>query len=237
MYYVNPQIQFDAHNLLGSYNQVTNYLCMNVPGFHESKEFWLFYYVKEDLAMSMNSLNGQVIDYMYLPYPLIQNNVRHAIEAYLDLYNLTKDQTYMDVLRCNARQITPEVCSDKYRERLEKVKFFSLKQKLHIAKNLGLDFPYDLRQMVNDANSLIHPNTFITPMDPDYREKWRVLKNLLNIHLELLSQSFRLLLESVPKMEIIGAQAFYIDQLEHHMRNDIENLLFLQQVTWVPQKA
>ena len=59
-----------------------------------AKEYWLYYYIKEDFVANFYALYNTDIDLDCFGFTVVQRNTRHAIEAYLDLVNLVEDPEY-----------------------------------------------------------------------------------------------------------------------------------------------
>ena len=70
----------------------------------ETKEFFLFFYIRKDFEANLRTLYGYDIEEDILGFPVIQRNTRHAIEAFLDLVNLSRDIDYLSVMEYCAKK-------------------------------------------------------------------------------------------------------------------------------------
>ena len=128
-----------------------NALQMTIPAAGYRKVFWAYYYVQTSVLSSVRELSNIDIDADFLGFPQVQKNNRVAVEAAIDLFNLCRDQDYIGVI-CHNAGIHPEdyhrflVEDDwshlnnprKYLRFLEKNSFYTLSNKLNIAKENGL---------------------------------------------------------------------------------------------------
>lgn len=171
-------------------------LIEKTPGLRSTKEYWLFYYIKDDFLSNFSSLYNADIDQDFLGFPLIRRNTRHAIEAFLDLYNLCMDQGYMEVLKyCSGEQKNVE----RYKDYLHNGQF-TIQSKCNIAKDeYGMNFQ-ELVDIAKESNSYIHPNVFMNTISVEERaKKQEILKNLLTLNLKLFDKAYGLLFERFEK--------------------------------------
>lgn len=184
-------VLFDTRSIYNFIDASINILVNGIPNLRSTKEYWLFYYVKDDFFANLNSLCNANIDQDFLGFPLIRKNTRHAIESFLDLYNLCEDEEYMIVLEyCAKRHKNP----GKYKNHLFKGQF-SIQSKCKIAQVHGGDFQY-LIDTSRDSNDYVHPNVFVDviPLN-EIDKKKEILSNLLNTNLYLLVTSYDLILK------------------------------------------
>ena len=94
-----------VNKYLYNYNSIYNFINNSVnlmindnPNLTSKKEYWLFYFIKEDFYSSLYSIYNVDIDMDFFGFSLIKKNTRHAVEAFLDLYNLCLDPEYLVVL-------------------------------------------------------------------------------------------------------------------------------------------
>lgn len=158
----------------------------------ERKEFWLFYYIKEDYFSNLASLFNADIDFDFLGFPFIRRNTRHAVEAFLDLYNLCRDENYIEVLSyCAGKQKHVK----KYGKYCYKGQF-TIQSKCNIAKSEhGMDFQKFV-DVSKECNAYVHPNTFMETISIYEKEKKeKILKELLNTNFDLLVKAYCLMLD------------------------------------------
>jgi hypothetical protein len=181
---------FDTRNIYNFVDASINILVNSIPTLTTTKEYWLFYYIKDDFFANWKSLYNANIDQDFLGFPLIKKNTRHAIESFLDLYNLCKDEEYIIVLEYCAKKNNN---AGKYSSHLFNGQF-SIQSKCNIAKTYGGDFQY-LLNISRDSNDYVHPNVFVDVILLNERDKKEeILTNLLNINFYLLVSSYELIL-------------------------------------------
>ena len=141
-----------------------------------------------------------------LGFPALKRNIRISIEAYYDLFNLTTDRTYFDLLKYQSVKNTTieSTIKNTYKSFLKRKKFdinkrpLTITEKADIAKNknqLRLDIYDYFKNMATSANSYIHPDIFIT----DNFDQETVLKTLIICDCQLLMYAFDLLNNFVKK--------------------------------------
>lgn len=184
-------VLFDTRNIYNFIDVSINTLVNSIPTLTRSKEYWLFYYIKDDFFANLNSLYNANIDQDFFGFPLIKKNTRHAIESFLDLYNLCEDEEYMIVLEYCAKR---HKNAGKYKNHLFKGQF-SIQSKCNIAKEHGMNFQC-LIDTSRDSNDYVHPNVFVDVILLNERDKKKeILRNLLNTNLYLLVTSYKLILK------------------------------------------
>ena len=181
---------FDPKNIYNFIDASINKLLHNMPELRMEKEYWLFYYIKDDFFANWRSLQNVDINQDFLGFPLIKKNTRHAIEAFLDLNNLCHDKDYLIVLEYGSKLCqTP----GKYQEYLYKGQF-TIQSKNNIAKAYGQDFQTYIEK-ASDSNRYVHPNVFLDIIQPNEIDKKRnILCDLLNTNTYLLTEAYKLIL-------------------------------------------
>lgn len=156
---------------------------------NQTPEYWLYYFIKEDYRANVLSLQGVNIDADIFGFPFIKKNLRHMIEAMIDLFNLVNDKEYIEVMKYCARKQN-NVENTKYSKYLHK-KSFTIKSKMKIAKEINSHSFEQYYDMIKEGNNYVHPNVFI-----DIKSKQAnhisELEKLLSINLELFLMGFEL---------------------------------------------
>lgn len=184
--------QFIQNNLTRQFvEQTMNTLIYYDDTILSDKRYWLYYYVKTDYDMILNSLYNYNLESDFMGFPNQQKVIRHQIEAFLDLYNLCHDQSYELVLMKNNHE---NVDLGKYEKFLGKGFFYNNKQKLSIA--IMNHFQYDeyLQPFIEKSNQYVHPNIYIPPMN-EY-EKIRLIRDLINASIFLMAEAYQLMIAS-----------------------------------------
>lgn len=191
MLIVNKML-YQSCNLYNYIEASINRLVNNNLDLTVSKEYWLFYFIKDDFRANFSSLYGTNIDLDFLGFPVIQKNTRHAIESFLDLFNLCNDQDYMEVLKHCAHE---QKSTGKYSAYLYKEQF-SIQSKCKIAKEkYGADFQF-LVDLSKKSNAYIHPNVFVDVISVSEKDKKEsILKELLSTNTYLFDYAYRLILK------------------------------------------
>ena len=188
-----------VNNLLFNRNSINyfigdsiNQLINEIPGIREKEEYWLFYFIREDFSANLFSLCGMDIDTDFLGFPVIRKNTRHAIEAFLDLYNLCRDQEYINVLKYCSNKKANGI--GKYKNYIHN-KQFTIYSKVKIAKeeyDQNFEFLIDIAK---ESNAFIHPNVYVDVIPVSERiKKIEILKRLLGINIYLLDNGYKLFL-------------------------------------------
>ena len=95
---------YAPNNILNYINVSMQAVINQMPAILGTKEYLLYFYIKEDFNANLYALINTDIDLECLGFSVLQRNTRHAIEAYLDLVNLSHDQDYLSVLEhCDDR--------------------------------------------------------------------------------------------------------------------------------------
>lgn len=154
-----------------------------------SKEYLLFYYIKENFSANFYSLYNTDIDLDCLGFTLIQRNTRHSIESFLDLINLSNDLDYLSVLEYCANPKRPY--HSKYHS-IIKGKLCNIPKKSQIATQMyNVSLPKNLLTLSANSNKYVHPNVFIDIINGNELEKkMSLLQDLLNINLEILIRAY-----------------------------------------------
>lgn len=184
---------FTPNDIVAYINVSVQSIIQNNPVITSHKEYWLYYYIKENFTSCFYSLYNVDIETDYLGFSVIQRNTRHSIESFLDLINLISDPEYMSVLEYCARKGN---YNSKYQPYI-KGTIFNIPAKYDIAtKMYNRKFPLDLLKIASENNKHVHPNIFINIINPtDYTKKATLLKKLLNTNLYLFTSAYQLLLE------------------------------------------
>lgn len=192
-----PFIEYSVNKILNEYDEQNKM----GDGFHIRGDFAykLFYDIKDNVRNAFTRLFHFDIDTDYSGFPGIQRDLRCSIEAYLDLYNLVKDDNYKNVLM---------YCSNTLRKQGDKKKIelgnysselykdeFTIQSKYNISSLEDESLLYFSRQ----TNSYTHPDIFIYS---EANDKEDLLKKLLNKNLFLLVESYLLFIRHLKKSVI-----------------------------------
>lgn len=184
---------FTPNDIVGFINASFQIIIQNNPSILASKEYRLYYYIRENFSSNFYSLYNTDIDMDCLGFSVIQRNTRHSIEAFLDLVNLCIDPDYISVLEYNANK-------GKYNSKYQpyiKGNFFDIPAKYETAtKMYKRTLPKDLINTSSKTNKYTHPNVFIDILNSaDYNKKAHILKKLLKTNLDIFTSSYQLLIE------------------------------------------
>ena len=89
---------YNNNNILGYIDSSMQALINMNTTLLTTKEYMLFFYIKEDFTANYSSLYTTDIDLECLGFSVLQRNTRHSIEAFLDLVNLCNDPDYLSVM-------------------------------------------------------------------------------------------------------------------------------------------
>lgn len=189
---------YNSRNICNFIDASMSYLMKKDPSLRSTKEYWLFYYIKDDFLANFSSLYNADIDQDFLGFPFIRRNTRHAIESFLDLYNLCMDQDYIEVLKFCAKE---QKSAGKYKQYIysghnSHTGQFTIQSKCNIANEMyGANFQ-ELVNIAVESNSYVHPNVYMNtiPME-DRLKKQQILKELLHTNLNLFNQAYILMLK------------------------------------------
>lgn len=194
MLYVNAKL-YEPKNIYNFIEASITLIINSIPNLTSQKEYWLFYFIKDDFWANWSSLCNANIEQDFLGFPLLRKNTRHAVEAFLDLYNLCMDSEYMTVLKYCARQ---HKNSGKYTEYLFHNQF-SIQSKCKIAIDMYSGERQFFEELVNisrKSNEYIHPNVFVDVISVNEQErKEQILKEMLNANFLLLTNAYKLILQ------------------------------------------
>jgi len=181
-------------------NNVLNYIDVSMqavinrlPAILGTKEYLLYFYIREDFNANLCAMFNTNIDIECLGFSVLHRNTRHAIEAFLDLLNLSHDLDYLSVL---------EHCAD--RKKRYNSKYHSILQgkctihkKYEIATQMyNENIPHELVDISSETNNYTHPNVFIELLTVnDYSKKSELLRSLLNASFYTLINAYVLLLQ------------------------------------------
>ena len=163
-------------------------------------EYKLFSIIAENVRMDLNYLLVLNPDYDMLGFPAIKRNIRISVEAYYDLFNLTADRTYLNLLKYQSVKNTAIENSviNTYKPFLKRKNFdinkrpLTISEKANIAKcknNLRPDIYEYFKNIATSSNSYIHPDIFVT----DNCNRETLLKLLILCDCRLLTYAFDLL--------------------------------------------
>ena len=184
---------YAPNNVLNYINVSMQAVINQMPAILGTKEYLLYFYIKEDFNANLYALINTDINLECLGFSVLQRNTRHAIEAYLDLVNLSHDQDYLSVL---------EHCDD--RTKRYNPKYHSILQgKCTIYKKYTIatemhdeNIPHELVDISSQTNNHTHPNAFIELLTiNDYNKKCEILRNLLNACFYTLTNAYAILLQ------------------------------------------
>lgn len=190
MYILNSGL-YKHPNIYDFVDASVNVLLSRCPGLKFQKEYWLFYYIKEDFLANWMSLSGYNVEMDIFGFGYIKRNTRHIIEAFLDLSNLSSDSDYIEVLKycdkktdCNIERFKDYRCNGQ----------FTIQSKINIAKRYGKDFQKFIG-ITNECNRYVHPNVFIDlSAISNIDVKRDILENLLQVNLYVYDAAFKILL-------------------------------------------
>lgn len=207
---VNERL-YQPQNLYNFIDDSVNRIIYNSQGINSRKEYWLYYFIREDFRGNLWSLYNVDIDTDFFGFPLIRKNTRHAIEAFVDLHNLCSNQEYIEVLKYCAGI---ESNIEQYRKYLYK-RQFTIQSKVEIAEEKdGKDFSH-LLKISKECNAFIHPNVFVNILSTNERaEKEKILKDLLKTNVYLLKEAYELLVKQFNQgiQPYIGCSNCFIKQ-------------------------
>lgn len=184
-------------------------------------EYKLFSIINENVRMDLNYLLVLNPHYDMLRFPALKRNIRISIEAYYDLFNLTTDRSYLNLLKYQSeKNVTIEnSVINTYKHFLKRKHFdinkrpLTISEKANIAKdknNLRLDIYDYFKDIATKSNSYIHPDIFVT----DSCDRETLLKSLIICDCQLLVYAFELLnnfvkKQNAPYISVINPYAEY----------------------------
>ena len=89
---------YNNNNILGYIDSSIQTLINMNTTILGTKEYMLFFYIKEDFTANYFSLYTTDIDLECLGFSVLQRNTRHSIEAFLDFVKLYNDPEYLSVM-------------------------------------------------------------------------------------------------------------------------------------------
>lgn len=115
-------------------------------------EYKLFSIILENVRMDLNYLLVLNPEYDMLGFPALKRNIRISIEAYYDLFNLTTDRTYIELLKFQSVKNTTieNTIIETYKSFLKRKKFDINKRPLTITEKANI---------AKDKNHL-HPDIY-----------------------------------------------------------------------------
>lgn len=192
MQFLNRDFYNNA-NLINYVNCSLQVLINSNQNILNTKEYLLFYYIKENFVSNFYSLYNTDIDMDCLGFSVIQRNTRHSIESFLDLVNLINDPVYLSVMKYCAKQ---GKYNDKYRKYI-KNRIFNIPAKYNIAtKMYSQNIPKILLSVASNSNTYVHPNVFIEIINMnECNKKTDILRQLLDTNLFVLTESYKLIVQ------------------------------------------
>mgnify|MGYP005768404803 CR=1 FL=1 len=194
---------YSPYNIFDYIDTSINHLINKIPNITGLKEYFLFYYVKQNFFTNWMSLRNFDITQDIFGFPFIHILTRHSIEAFLDLYNLYRDPMYKEVLAYCSKQSVEYV--GKYHDYIWNG-MFTIQSKFNIAKGVDMGghlsvkdwFPLypDLVGIASKCNKYAHPDTYL-PIITDQELKESILRELLITNLYLLTNSYHIILRTV----------------------------------------
>ncbi|MCM1561757.1 MAG: hypothetical protein NC123_19820 [Butyrivibrio sp.] len=184
---------YNNSNILGYITSSMQVLINMNPAILGTKEYMLFFYIKEDFTANFFSLYNTDIDLDCLGFSVLQRNTRHSIESFLDLVNLSNDPDYLTVMEfCNDRN---KQYDPKYHNILKDS--CNIPKKYKIATQMyNENIPRNLLTISSKTNRYTHPNVFVDVLNyNDYDKKLEILRDLLNINLYTLTSAYQLMLK------------------------------------------
>lgn len=184
---------YNTNNILGYIDSSIQALINMNTAILTTKEYMLFFYIKEDFTANYFSLYNADIDLECLGFSVLQRNTRHSIEAFLDLVNLSHDPDYLSVMEFNSKRGR---YNSKYHSYING-KLFTINAKYKIATRMyNEDIPEDLINISFKTNDYTHPNVFVDILNyNDYDKKLEILRNLLSANLYTLTTAYKLMLK------------------------------------------
>lgn len=188
---VDPR--FLNRNILHFINCCTIKMIQQKKTLTSDKKYWLFYYVKDGVTSNLYSLYNYDIEQDFLGYPVIKQITRKIIEAYVDLFNLSHDPNYLEVLEYTNKSRSLKNLEKKYADHLY-YKYFSILSKIKMAIELyggNQDWFDRLSDNAKEFNSYVHPNIFLDT-NYDINSKIMSLQQLLSLNIDLLIFAFEI---------------------------------------------
>ena len=173
-------------------NNLSN-MCIN-----STEVFWLFSYIKNNYRSTLSQFcNWYDIENDVLGFPTVQRELRHSIEAYLDLYNLVNYEDYKQVLLycCNSnKEKRHDIKLGEYKEFLFNNEF-TIQSKYNISRLNNKE----LLVLAKEANSYTHPNVYLDIIKIN-SNKNELLRKLITTNLYVTNDSYRLFIEGLRTM-------------------------------------
>ncbi len=185
---------FAPNTIIGYINASISALLSNNLSMASSKEYWLFYFIRENYLANISSLHGVELNLDCFGFSLIHRNTRHSIESFLDLVNLYSDSSYMTVLEYCAGN--KKDVDNKFIPYLHKGSF-TIQSKYKIANELfAMQIPDSILAISRRSNNYVHPNVLLNIISPDnINARVSLLKELLEINLYMMTKAYELLIK------------------------------------------
>lgn len=193
MLYLNKDF-YSKRNVLSYIESSMGLVLLNNQSILASKEYWLYFYIKEDFVTNLYALQNTDIDFDCFGFSAVRRNTRHAIEAYFDLVNLVYDSDYLTVLKYCANN--KERYDSKYHKYIHG-KLCGVSVKYKIATQMyKQNLPIFLKQIALDSNNYSHPNVYVDIINAnEYDKKASILRSLLNANLYVFTEAYKLMLQ------------------------------------------
>lgn len=213
---INPailnEIQRYKNIMETNIKQYVNYLLQQKSfEFFLTPNYRLFTLIAENIRLNLNFFSTVIIEWDIFNFLGPRRNIRNSIESYYDLFNLSTDEEYFDLMKYNSEYVQ---CPDEVVIRLKKSKYniyvynknntakkkhLTMADKSNIALLNGMDEATVqwYRKISKESNQFIHPDIFM-PVEP-YNEKMDSARGLMVTDCQLLNDAFQLLLQFIVK--------------------------------------
>ncbi len=166
--------------------------------------FKLLNFISENVRMNLNYwLCCDLNDY-YNNFSGVYRNIRYSIESYYDLFNLSSDESYKAILKCNSShsKLDKEDKSDLdkiYKEfKLDKVYHYTIKDKANISTNKNNLKP-EIQEILKEWSRKGSYNSHPDPYQPPIENKVQMLEELVTIDCFILSRAVNIYICSFNK--------------------------------------
>ena len=163
----------------------------------KTTEYALLYIIRENFEINIEIFYKTIIEYDSLKFSLPKRNTRVSIEAFLDLFNITKDFRYINVMKKFNRITLSEQEYIDFKEYLSanklKPDYVSIETKFRLARQNGLDYESikDLKKVYDKYNGFSHANIFCIFENINYDND---LKDLIALNLKLVFEALNIVI-------------------------------------------
>lgn len=167
---------------------------INILNIYSTEVFWLFSYIKNNFRSTLAQFYNYDIENDIFGFPTVQRELRHSIEAFLDLNNLVADENYKNVLLYCSNSNKKErnkIELGKYEKFLHKDEF-TIQSKYNIS---GLD-EKKLMKMSRVSNSYTHPDVCLD-INKIRNTKEDLLIGLIKMNVFLISKAYDLFIKGI----------------------------------------